>query len=327
MESHADVVPHVRYRLTGRDPVPAPRSWTVAVLLSAACSFAFAATSALANPIPYAFVYVDIRDPEGDFCTAYMPVSCDELVQTTDRTGMLEFDIVYCSPYGWGLDQFYESSDIVFTMAWSQDWQFVEAQACGSGIVGVAQEGNHATFSIQDPHGVPASEEFAGLGRVILNVTGEGSAWFSQEWHDFFADWAEGRAGVSCGTCVRLWCDHYGYDTPELTPRLLELTADATGAATGSFHVDPTGYFGPDTLSFHADVPWISLDLIHLQENSPRYDVTVHADAAGLSPGVHEATIEVSAQYCYECERVILTVLNTPVRPTSWGSLKRLFRP
>jgi hypothetical protein len=300
-----------------------------ALLLMAAAVLALGAGPARANPHPNGgFVLVNIHDPGGDFCTSPLPASCDEFVQTTDRTGTLAFDIILYSPYYEGFNYLYASSDIVFTIAWPSDWQFVDAQACGSGAVGVAQEGNHATFTIQDPHGIPVSEEFAGLGRVILNVTSEGSAWFSQEWYDFLADWAEGRAGVSCGTCVRLWCDHYGYDTPELTPRLLELTADGTGGDTGSFHVDATGYdIGPDTLSFHADVPWISLDLIHLQENAPVYDVTVHADATGLPPGVHEGTIEVSAQYCYECERVTLTVLDTPVRPTSWGSLKTLFRP
>jgi hypothetical protein len=300
---------------------------------STAVVFAVLAAPASANPVPFGFVLVHVHDDTGDPCSAVPVSSCAEIVQTTDRTGTLAFDFLV-EPYYADLPTLYSMShNFQFTITWPADWQFASGSACGSGGVGVVQHDSQATFSIGDLHGAPliddGSESLVELGRLVLNVTSEGRVRrLSDNWW-FGPAWSEGRAGIVCGNCVPDYCTIYEAYRPVFEPPLLELTAGADGMATGNFYVNSDGYNGASQYDFECSAPWISLDVVPTGQGEPEYDVTVHADGHGLGVGVHEASIEVRAPYCQECERVLFTVndsIPSPARPESWGSLKSRFR-
>ncbi len=309
---------------------PAPRMRALAVVLLAVCLPAVVQGPSRANPVPEGLVLTHIHDVQGDLCATPPIGSCADVVQVTDRTGILAFDFILLD-FTDNFMYLYATSDVQFTVQWSHDWQYVAAEVCGSGVISVVHDGTHATFSIEDPHGVPVNGNFATLGRLVLNVTSEGQTWFTQMENELYAEWIEGRAGVVCGNCMTTYCDSYGDLYPILSPRSLELSADSLGVAAGTFHVDTGGIGGEfDGYTFSASEPWITLAAISLgQPHWPEYDVMVHAHAAGLALGTHEAWIEVHTPYCLECEHVFFTVsdtIDTATGTTTWGSVKNQFR-
>jgi hypothetical protein len=298
-----------------------------AVLL-AACALASIGSAALANPSPSGIVYTHIHAGGGDFCSALPVSTCQEIVQVTDATGVLNFDMIL--PCWWLGEWLCEGSSIVFTVKWPAAWQFVDASVCGSGA-SVVQVDNGATFSIGSMDGAPASGLLVGLGRLVLNVTSEGSTWFTHiSSPDFSCDWVGGRIS-GCGNCMRSRCGDWEPMRPVLPAPVLELAAGDSGRAVGQFHVDSAGFEDGDLeYTFSASEPWITLAPVSVgQSYYPEYDVTVTADALALAPGVHEAWIEVHAPYCYECEWIIVTVPETDppaADEETWGSLKTRFR-
>ena len=304
----------------------APRRWALVVFTLTACALACGGSGALANPGPMGIVFTYVHAGGGDFC-GVLPVStCQQIVQVTDATGVLDFDMIL--PCWWIGEWVCDATSIVFTVKWPAAWQFVDASVCGSGA-SVVQVDNSATFSIGNLDGAPASGSLIGLGRLVLNATSEGSTWFSQLYcPSIDLDWVGGRIS-GCGNCMRARCDDWEPTRPALPSPVLELAADDSGMASGQFHVDSAGSEGYHlAYTFTTTAPWITLTPVSVgQSYYPEYDVTVTANAQALEPGAHEAWVEVHARWCYECEKVVFIVPNPPAAiPETWGSLKTKFR-
>lgn len=307
----------------------ASRKRWMATTLVAACALACAGNSVQANPGPFGVVYTHIHAGGGDFCSALQVATCQEFVQVTDANGIHNFDMIL--PCWWDdFEWLYEAvTNLEFTIQWPAEWQFVDASACGSGAVSVVHEGNGARFSIENLEGAPVNGQLLGLGRVVLNVTSEGSTSCPDWPHPESISWVEGRIS-GCGNCVHGVCDDWDPVRPVLPWPVLELTADRGGRASRLFFVDSDGSeHGPNEFTFSTTAPWITLKTTSIGgPYSPEYDVTVSADAQTLEPGVHEAWVEVQSATCYECEKIVFNVPEqyTPAVPQTWGSLKTRFR-
>jgi hypothetical protein len=300
-----------------------------AVLL-AACALASIGSAALANPGPEGVVYAHIHGGAGDFCSAVPVATCEEIVQVADATGVLSFDLIL----SWGseLEYLYTVTNAEFTIQWPPEWQFVDASVCGLGATSVVQEGDAASFSIENLEGCPVNGQLVGLGRLVLNVTSEGSLWCQDyNFPEVGIGWSGGRISA-CGNCVHGVCGDYSPVRPALPSPVLDLTADSSGTASGVFRVESDGseHGNPLEYTFSSTAPWITIEPISIDDpDYPRYDVTVTADDGTLEPGVHETWIEVQSATCYECERIIFTVPETDppaADEETWGSLKTRFR-
>jgi hypothetical protein len=318
-------------RLERMAPHMAPRGRRTAALMLAACALACIGSGARANPAPTAIVYTHIHGGQSVFCNTLPVSACEEIVQVVDATGVLNFDMILA--WGGDLDFLYAwATNLEFTVRWPEEWQFVDASACGSGALGVVHEGNGATFIIESLEGAPVNGQVLGLGRLVLNVTSEGST-SCPDWPGHAGTvWIGGRIS-ECGDCMEAIC---GVDwepvRPALPSPLLELAAGDSGMAVEQFHVDSDGleHGTPISYAFSATVPWITLETaLSGDPTYPDYDVTVTADARTLEPGVHEAWIEVQSETCYECEKIVFTVPETDppaADPETWGSMKTKFR-
>jgi hypothetical protein len=310
----------------------APRRRRVAALMLAACTLACVGIAALANPGPSGLVFTHIHAGEGGFCSALPVSTCEDLVQVSDATGILCFDMIL--PWWWDdFEWLYGAvTNLEFTVQWPAEWQFVQASACGSGAVGVIHRGNGATFWIENLEGAPVNGQLLGLGRLVLNVTSEGSTSCPDWPYPEGIAWVGGRIS-ECGNCMEAICTDWEPIRPALPSPVLELAAGDSGMASGQFHVDCEGMEGggsPTAFAFDTTEPWITLQAVSVGSSyHPEYDVTVTANAQALSPGVHEAWVEVQVPYCYECERIVFTVPETDppaTIPETWGSLKSKFR-
>jgi hypothetical protein len=284
-----------------------------------------------ANLVPTGLGLIHVHAPSGgEPCDSFPIDSCDEMVQVSDLTGTLAFDVIIWS-WGWYEDivewliESYSGQRLTFE--WPSDWQFISGEVCGSGDNRVSQVGNQATFSIAAMPGAPRSGSMFLVGRIVLNATSEGSLrCIDDTWNQ--VEWAAGRAGVECGTCIAHACERYRITRPVLDQRFLELTADESGAATGEFHVGSAGHDYEGGFVIEAADPWLVLDIAETGTRwSPAYDVTFHADASGLAVGTHDAWIEVIGPACYECVRVLFTVPTpVPAQRLTWGAIKARFR-
>jgi hypothetical protein len=316
---------------TSRVERMALRGQRTATLMLAAYTLVCVGSAALANPGPMGIVYTHIHAGGGDFCSALPVSTCEEFVQVTDATGILNFDMIL--PCWWDdFEWLYGAvTNLEFTIQWPAEWQFVDASACGSGAVSVVHEGNGARFSIENLEGAPVNGQLLGLGRVVLNVTSEGSTSCPDWPHPESISWVEGRIS-GCGNCVHGVCGDYSPVRPALPSPVLDLTADSSGTASGVFRVESDGseHGNPLEYTFSSTAPWITIEPISIDDpDYPRYDVTVTADDGTLEPGVHETWIEVQSATCYECERIIFTVPETDppaADEETWGSLKTRFR-
>jgi hypothetical protein len=307
------------------------RRGRIGVLTLTACAFACIGSTVLANPVPNHVAYTHIHPGTGDFCSALPVTTCEEIVQVTDATGVLSFDVIlrWWDALEW---LYWPETDAMFTIQWPAEWQFVDASACGSGAVSVVHEGNRATFSIEHLESAPMSGELVGLCRLVLDVTSEGSI-SGPDWYTPEGTYLNGGRISTCGDCVYAICDGLSPVHPALPSPVLELAADSSGTASGQFHVSSDGPedSGDIEYTFSTTAPWITLeaDLLGDPGGWPEYDVTVTADAQTLGPGVHETWIEVRSATCYECQRIVFTVPETDppaADEETWGSLKARFR-
>jgi hypothetical protein len=315
-QSHCGVVP------------PALPVWTL-VTTVLGLVLGFLTPPASANPLPYAWALVHVQTGEDPVAT------CAEVVQFTDATGSVTFDL-----YVWPSYWFYEHEEIGFETAstvleWPEDWSFIDATlAPGTEGTITALAANRYQVSLSWP-----SCEHQGrdrplffLARFALNVASEGECEMQEvQWTGCFpmtpyplADGGQAvpaRAGAPCTHCP--WpCGDY----PNLhwfEQDVLNLEVDEGESVTGELVVgleDPQH----EAMVYDATQPFLSVEA---EPGVYEATLTVTAQAAGLSAGEYTGYVRAIHNECTVCCPVHLTVRPAvPVRSVTWGTVKGGFR-
>lgn len=303
-----------------------------------------ALTPAAANPLPDAAVLIHVQpavgSPEPTTIT-----SCDEIVQYTEQSGYLEFDVfVYALSF-----QGMPISQVAFGLEWPADWTLYSTEVFHDGEGGITQTGpGQADLDVTWPSCPILEDQVFLVGRLVMEVTHPGSLVTDLNWTpaghygcppqtcEFYAMAGEGQAAVVCSYCA-IPCDLHDPCRAELSPPTLEL--DALQGETTQGVIDATVHGGdgsmPCPITFDATAPWISLDTEWFDWYT--VTITVTADATGLATGTHACWVR-GLHECVGCTRVLLTVeassqgvpedppVPGPAQQVSWGTLKGLYR-
>jgi hypothetical protein len=301
-----------------------------------------------ANPLPEGAILTHVQPVDPDFCNQCPITACDQIVQYTEETGILEFDLFVYPP---GYEPDLTISRLEGLVEWPPQWQFIDYELCEGGQGTILVNGNQAQLDIAWPACPQMNGEVFLVARFIVDVTGYGSLGISElgaavDLHcppDEYEMWAVGavaRAGVECSYCYTP-CDLGWPCEPHLSPGVLELEVTEGESVRGQIHVyitgsDPDFPCGPN---FVATESWAALDVEWTDWNLCEIEVT--ADASALDRGIYEGWVRGEGD-CVGCTRVVLTVLpgaqgvwdddreagepQDPGTAVSWGRLKTLYR-
>jgi len=290
------------------------------------------ASSSGANPLPEAWVHIHVHQGSELIAT------CDEVVQYTEESGQLTFDI-----YHWPWVAFFEWPEVGLgfvnlTATFPPDWTVISAEP-STGGVGTITPGGAGEYLIDlawptcpiqsDDH------QLFWVARFVMDVTNEGHfGAHSVEWdlcypEPFpfgYSDIIEAHAAAGWAHCEQP-CGNYGYIV-EMEPDLLELeipqgdTVEAEITLNLGWYEVPPGYLIHESTAPHVTVVENFIDPWDVR-------LTVIADATGLEPGYHQSWVRTTTpnQDCRNQAEVLLHVLPvTPPEAVSWGMLKGLYR-
>ncbi|MGD8394694.1 MAG: hypothetical protein PVF43_04385 [Candidatus Eiseniibacteriota bacterium] len=314
-----------------RRPLPLSVPSLLAVLaLAAPC---------LANPIPEGALLVHVQPVDPGWCSAGAIATCDEIVQYTEMTGELEFDLfVYSTVFDPGTAVY----RLLTTVEWPASWTVLDAHVCELGLGDILMNGNQAQLDITWPDCPPMNGYLFHAARFVVDVEGHGHfgdpAAFSEVYMGCPPDGmtmgfmnATAEAGVECGYCFTP-CDFQFPCHPVPDTELLALEVRQGETTTAQVHVPiyggPMGW--PCTPLFASSVAWMEVSYEEIGWND--YAVTLDIDTAALAQGAHEGWMRVTDQ-CTGCTRVLLEVLppvssapDDPARERTWGQVKALYR-
>ncbi len=248
--------------------------------------------------------------------------SCEEIVQSTPSSGLLEFDVIlHQFPYSETI-----CSHLTISVAWPEDWDYELIEPCGDEGSSFSRWENTADIYVKGD--IPMDEELVALARVMLRVRSPGALRVTSVsgCNHPIEHSALARAQLACGNCY--WpCNHSWYVGPSWDPDVLELSVEAGLQASDTIRVDSGYCVEGGELLLSASEPWMTVGF----EDTDRgqHNVTVIADSQGLDPGTYEGWVTAEQNCCYECALVRLTVLEgTPpaVEKTTWGRIKHRFR-
>lgn len=273
----------------------------------------------LANPVPDIIIYTHVQETSGSGYCGTTVTECASVAQSTTLTGQLDFQFFYHRYYtGVG-----EPTLIEMTVEWPAGWVPLDAEIC-TGYGDMSIGGNSASFTIY-PDGAPEVDEFFLLASLRM-FAGPGQTSFRRpinvqtippapSGYDWSASGVGARVGLECGNCSSYCYRSGGVGPcwPRFDPNPLTLTAAVGQLASATVRVASGGLTECD-VTYQASEPWMQLDVVPVY---PRYedDVTVTADATGLSPGVYHGWINADVGDCYECGKVILTVVEGTLVP------------
>jgi len=302
---------------------------------------------ALANPLPEAVIYYHVQPVDPNFCTQTTVTSCPQIVQYTEATGIMEFDLFLMTAYGSELPVY----GLETIVDWPWTWNLLEWEICNGGTGMVDIYYNQAILDLSWPSCPPAGELFRAM-RFVVEVTGYGN--FGQ--HDWHESWihvecppdvmdlspmvASATAGVQCGYCFQP-CDFHDPCHPHPTPESLELVLRQGQSVQREIDVFISGgeYPWPCPVTFVPSESWLTVDPVATDYN--QWLLTVNIDATGLPLGYYEAWIRMVDE-CIGCTKVYLEVVDPlsavpddedseggdqePRLPATWGRLKALYR-
>jgi len=308
----------------------------VVTALAGACG------SVAANPLPPSAMFTHIQVPNPAFCENAPPMTCDQIVQYTEATGLLEFDLFLWS-YFTG-DRFHA---VRVTATWPVSWGVVEASLCNGAHGTIQVQGNRAVVDASWLPDCPTLETGVALvGRVVLDVTGHGTFDYSYTeprcvtWNcppngytDDLAALVGGTAGVVCDYCYAD-CRFQTLCRPELTPAVLNI--EIPRGLSDQYAIEAFTYFWdePCSPSFLGTESWMSLAVE--QVDWMRHRLTLTVDTQGIEVGEHAGWV-IGQEDCRGCTRVNLTVTDSqgieepdeptpPGATTTWGEVKSLYR-
>ena len=143
-----------------------PRVRIAVVMLA---GLALAADPALANPIPANGVFVHVQPLASDFCTNNPITSCEDVVQFTTETGLLEFDLFLFSAFPDVPVYRFQTN-----LHWPAGWVLTGWEICGGGDGVFSPTGDGAFVDITWAHCPPFDGDHFLIARVVLEVSGPG---------------------------------------------------------------------------------------------------------------------------------------------------------
>jgi hypothetical protein len=285
-------------------------------------------------------VFVHVHEVAPEFCASCPVTSCPQIVQHTDLSGPLEFDLFF-APIAYGPDE--TISSFSGTFEWPVGWTLIDHEICPAGTGTIEPSGNRVEVNVTWPDCPPCGELFL-VARLVLNVSGHGSLATAAgeppivtlgcppgafEVHAYAVG---GEAGVECAYCFQP-CDLSAPCRPVPDPPAIALQVAEGGTVGAEIQVSVGGgsVGWPCQTSFSCTESWMQLEV---EEIGPdEYRITLSADAAGLGPGSYRGWVRM-ADTCVGCTRVDLTVSplvsvpdpGIPLRIASWGGVKSKYR-
>jgi hypothetical protein len=291
----------------------------------------------LANPLPPAAVFTHVQPIDPQFCGQTAITLCDQLVQYTEESGPLEFDLFIDPLAFWG-EALYA---LTLDLEWPAGWVLLGWEPCGGGGGSFDVAGDRGTLALTWPACPIMSGELFLAARVSFDVTATGRLRVLDCGGQTigvgcppgtFYEWALTNGAMAAVECAYCWADcEYG-DGPcrvEPTPKRLDLEAAQGEVLTRDVEVH---YWGPCPCDYVVTEPWIEYELEWVGEYDQLMHVTI--DTGPLVPGAYSAWIRLESE-CVDCVRVELTVLphgqeveeyDPAGVPTSWGRIKSGYR-
>jgi hypothetical protein len=310
------------------------RSWFAVTVLLAGL-----AAAAGANPIPPTAIFTHVQPPDPAFCIQAPPMACEQIVQHTEATGRLEFDL-----FLWSYFPGSEFHTVRLTAMWPPSWTFVEGGICAGGQGTVVAQGHRAEVSASWLPDCPRLDTGVRLiARIVLDVTDPGEFAYSYQephtatWGCPPDDYSEplaalvgATAGVECAYCDEN-CDFELACAPHLTPTTL--VVDLPAGQSGVYDIEALVpmWEHPCPVEFLVTESWMALEVEPIDPVTYRLALTV--DTSGLPAGEYAGWVRAASE-CVDCCRVTLTVSGSqgiedepgPGPPTTWGALKTLYR-
>jgi hypothetical protein len=311
-------------------------------LAALALFLAAAALPAGANPLPATGIFTHVQAPNPSFCAPH-PFTCEQIVQYTEATGQLEFDLFF-----WSFMSGSVFDAVQVTAQWPASWGFVDADFCNGADGTLDVQGNQLAVNATWLPDCPVLETGVyHFARIVLDVTGHGELSYSYTqphsvmWGCPPGEHAEtlgalvgAEAGVECDYCFEQ-CDFDMQCIPRLTPTTLAV--EVPRGLTDHYTIDAVvpSYEAPCQAEFHPSANWMTVAT--RQIDSENYRLTLTVNTEGLELGEYSGWVIGQAD-CRGCCRVNLTVTDSqgipdgpadgtpPAAPVSWGAVKNLYR-
>ena len=244
---------------------------------------------AMANPLPAYGTFINVQAVQADMCTNCPITQCEDIVQYTELSGVLEFDIFVVTDF---IGEPIYSLET--TVSWPESWTLLDWEICSDGDGSVEPAGNQAAVSITWEHCPLLAEQPFLAARLVVNVDGEGvmsyegdpliGAGCPPNAYDEWAYPAEAYAGVVCSYC---WTD-CGYESvcgTRITPDVLyfEVPEGQTAEAALDAIVFGGDEWFPCPVSFDCTEDWMTVDDEWLSYYE--VDLTLTIDTTGLEIG------------------------------------------
>jgi hypothetical protein len=280
--------------------------------------------AAWANPLPPAATFTHVQPHDPDFCTATTIMDCDQIMQTTGESGLLDFGVFFQPT----LPDPVALTSIDLVIEWPAEWGYVEIEGC-CGTASVNVLGNRADVVIPLDPGYTMADFFPIL-RVTADVTVPGrlevpeghfvAAGSPPEFLGGYPAWA----AMGCRTCAYA-CDFSDACIAGTDTDRIELAATVGGVALGGFHGWASGMDPLCDVAFNSAAPWLGVEV--MPSGLGGYDITLVADATGLAPDTYETWVDAVTPMCQACVQVVFTVTGcSPAQGVSWGAIKHVFR-
>lgn len=313
-----------------RFPAPA-RNTRRGVLLSLAIAVAPSMTAA--NPIPPSAVLVHVQRVDSNWCDLNRVASCAEIVQSTDVSGPLEFDLFFYDPLVMDHGHLERLSTVV---EWSERWQMLNWEICHGGEGTVEIDGNEASLDLSWPGGgEPMTTEVLLAARFFVVVDGPGyfgqvdpvvgeavlRSWPTGPPFDLSPKQCAAEAGSPCDDC-HTSCDLHIPCRPTADPSKIDIVLVEGESTRAEVEVRLRGWSGCGPTTFVTTAEWLNATP---ELSSGTWRVALDIDASALRPGDYTGYLRAENE-CAGCAELNLLVIPTPspVVSSTWGHIKTL---
>lgn len=322
--------------------------WAMTVLLTGMLP------SAGANPLPPGGTWFHVHPVDPQFCNPCPITQCEQIVQHTAATGVLEFDLFvdHLEFYYQGVPVYAFNCPIV----WDSAWTLLEYEICGGGsgqLIPVAA--NRADLEAVWPTCPFVQDRIWPVARFVFEAPALGQV--DAVWDNLFLTLgcppnlrvesglvtSPGVAGVVCDVCDYP-CSHDQPCRAEFVPSTYEVHLLPGESTQLNLHAEGEGHFAmePCSATITDDADWLEplSGSASWQGWGVDVDIPVSIDATGLAPGAYQAWVRAESD-CVGCARINLIVGESqgvsegdgtsptspsPGVPISWGRLKELHR-
>lgn len=304
-----------------------------------------------ANVAPESAILIHLQPVSGT-CTTSI-TDCNDIVRTTTEEGMMEFLLFFCRMWSWSGEEI-ELSSLHADLVWPESWNLILFDPCSGWGALHADGSSHALDMEWSPWCPVLLDDMMAIypvARLVMEVNGPGRLDFLHPtsnpvtlgcYGDQFVTYAVGvdaEAGMECEYTQTL-CGGNEYCVATFDPPELALAAPPGAAVWGEVGlraIGPTMQLCP--LNIDPRAPWAQAEIVP-QPPSAIAILRVRAEAAGLTEGVYQTSIQLSSAIwpVARCLPVTFTVAPSAAGPTvpgdrppevrlaSWGAIKEVYR-